>query len=263
MKFKLPNLSKRKRNKEPKPKLVNSLWSIMKSTLADFRAQWKLFVLLAAVVEVPSAFIRQFSSSDSSSIDFSIVLFIASMFALVALFWLVQGRSKSKKITQLYTESSKRFLPLFFLSVLLTLIFLPLFGGLFLVFLTVFVGFGMIYNLIGIGLTIASLVVLVRLLLSVAYVIDPKVKFKDSLILSWQLTKRRFWYVLWSAFAFIVPLSFVVGILTYLITKIPVVGPNVVTHSILNGVLASIALPLLVLYWNKIAENISRANGKK
>lgn len=104
---------------------------------------WRLFwqqrrklIALAAVVVVPSNFIR---AASELSIDFSLVLFVAAVFVVLALMHFCHNiaAASTQSVAKIYTQSSGRFLQLLGVTLLQALALLPaIFAGV----LAVFVG---------------------------------------------------------------------------------------------------------------------------
>ena len=126
-----------KYKKSPKPNLSEKRWVIIKKSLTYYKQNWQKLFLLSALVMLPTSIIRSYSSAQySSSLDLSLVMVLASLYCLLALFWFVQQRTKSTKISKIYVESSVRFFPQLLIFIILSLLFLPAAAGLIFMLLT-------------------------------------------------------------------------------------------------------------------------------
>lgn len=204
-------------------------------------------MLITAVVAVPSTFIR---SASAVTVDFSSVLFIAAMFAVLALIYYCHHLSTApaQSIAKTYTQASGRFLQLLGVTLLQALALLP---GVFAVVLMVFVGgFGLSQLLYVPGIVLLALTALGIAGLSLAQYIAAceDVSIVGALRASWQRTKGiklkitgHFALILLIISAVSTGVFFVVNISSLLATSWFVQG-------LVSSVLIVIALPWFITY---------------
>ena len=117
-------MSKTKKAKLPK---LPKPWGLFRSSWSDYRAGWKRFILILAIVAVPINLIPLFNfSTAAASID-SYTLF-ATIFMNVALIWAIVERDRSGKVPSLshaYYDSSIAIIRFILVTLLLVLMLLP------------------------------------------------------------------------------------------------------------------------------------------
>lgn len=227
---------------------------VLSPALARVVATWRLFwqqrsklMLITAVVAVPSTFIR---SASAVTVDFSSVLFIAAMFAVLALIYYCHHLSTAptQSIAKTYTQASGRFLQLLGVTLLQALVLLP---GVFAVVLMVFVGgFGLSTLLYIPGVILLALTALGMSGLSLAQYIAAceGVSIVGALRGSWQRTKGLKLKLV-GHFALILLIISVVSTGVFFVVNISsLLATSWFVQGLVSSVLIVIALPWFITY---------------
>jgi hypothetical protein len=132
-------LPRKKTENSTKPGSKHQLVPALTRLVATWRLFWQQrakLMALAAVVVVPSTLIR---AANEVTIDFSLVLFVAAVFAVLALinFCHNMAVASSLSVAKIYTQSSGRFLQALGVTLAQAVALLP---GIFAAVLIVFVG---------------------------------------------------------------------------------------------------------------------------
>jgi len=266
--------AKPSKQKTPKLKRQQSLWSIIKATLGEFKRHWGAYMLMAAVVFVPSAIIRQFTASSSSGNDYSIALYLADLFAVLALFWRAQGRgagssqggadtaSSSPKIRDIYVASSRRYLPFLLIAVLLAVILVPFALGFLLIFLTTAAGLAAYYLIGGFLIIAVCLFIIVRLSLAIVAVVDEQMTWRSAIRTSWRLTRRQWWHLALSYLTYFVVAALLAGAILSLFGHIPAIGRNSIAIGVVNGLLLAVTIPILTIYATNLFVNLQSSQAQ-
>ena len=241
-----------------KSKRQQTLWQIIKQTLGEFRGHWRGYMAIAAIVFVPSAIIRQYTNGSTGANDYSIVLYLADLFAVLALFWRVQGRATqgTHKIRDLYVASSRRYLPFLLIAVLLAVVLIPFALGFLLIFLTTAAGLAAYYLIGGFLIVAICLFLIIRLSMAIVVVVDDQNTWRRAIAISWQTSRRHWWYLAWSYMIYFVAAAILAGVALNVYRLIPVIGKNSIGIGVMNGLLLAITIPILTIYATNIFANL-------
>ncbi len=253
----------RKKDSSNKPKLSRNLRRTIKDSIMEFKNDWRIYFLTAAIVFIPSSFVRQYTASSSGANDYSLVLFLVAIMGLLALFWRVRYRSsKKQRIRELYVLASRRYLPFLLISVIIGVLLIPFTLGFLLVFLTAAAGQSILFLLGGVLVIALCVYVSVRLSLSIVAVVDEKNNWRAGIKLAWKLSKGRVWYLTWAYLIYFIGIGLGAGLIISLTAIIPIIGTNSFFTGLVNGLVASVTIPLLVIYFSNLFDNLNSSHGQ-
>lgn len=244
-------------NRKPLPK--RTLTPALTRLVVTWRLFWqqrRKLTALAAVVVVPSTFIR---AASELTIDFSLVLFVAAVFTVLALMHFCHNIAvvSTQSVAKTYTQSSGRFLQLLGVTLLQALALLPaIFAGV----LAIFVGgFNLSYWLYIPALLILILTALCLAGLSLAQFVAvcEQSSVLGSLQSSWRRTRRvrtklvgHFALILLVITAMSTAIFFVVNISSSLVESWFV-------QAVVSSALLVIALPWFITYGYSVYAELS------
>jgi len=229
-----------------KPQLIPALTRLVVTWRLFWQQRAKL-IALAAVVVVPSTLIR---AASEVTIDFSLVLFVAAVFAVLALMYFCHNMAlvSSQSVAKIYTQSSGRFLQLLGVTLAQAVALLP---GIVAAVLIVFVGgfnLSRWLYLPGLVILVLTLVGIASLSLAQFIATCEDASIVGALRASWQRTKGNrlkltghFALILLIISAFSSAVFFVINLSTMLAASWLVQGT-------VSSLLIVIALPWFITY---------------
>ena len=225
---------------------------------------WRLFwqqrgkmLALAAVVVVPSTLIRAVSEV---TIDFSLVLFVAAVFAVLALirFCHSMDTASSQSIAKIYTQSSGRFLQVLGVTLVQAVALLP---GIFAIVLIVFVGgFGLSRWLYIPGLLVFAftLVGVAGLALAQFIAACEDTSIIGSLRASWQRTKGKRLRLVGHFALVLLIISAVSSAVFFVINLSAMLAASWLVQGVASSLLIVVALPWFITYGYSIYGETTR-----
>lgn len=259
--FRMFKKAKIKKINKVKTKRSLSRWGLIKLTTATYRANFWQFSRVAAVVVVASSLIRTYDSAHSNSNDVALFLYLAGLYALVALFWLnYQPSALKRKISQVYVASSARFLPFLNVSILQGLMSLPLVAGLTIIILGISLGLTIFISLAGAVLVAISIILLVWFSLAAAAVLDKTRTSIAALRQSRRLVRGNFWRVLLDFVVFFISFGLAAGLITELASLIPTLGRSWIFQGLVSGAVLSAFLPLFSIFLYNVYQSFTVAD---
>ncbi len=248
------------RKADSSTKVGQKLTGVVPRLTATWRLFWQQrgkFVLLAAVVAVPSTLVR---SASAVTMDFSIVLFVAGLYTVLALIYFCHHLSTATKqsIAVIYTRASGRFLQMLGVTLLQALALLP---AIFAVALLVFVSsFDMAKLLYIPGFLLLFFAILGAVGLSMAQFIaaSEDASVIGALRASWVRTRGLKLRLLghYGLFGFIV--AMVSGVVFFVVNISSVLATSWFVQGVVSSVLLVIILPWLVTYGYSIYDETAQ-----
>jgi hypothetical protein len=237
-----------------KPAKLPGSRKLLRRSLAEFRAHWKIYLGIVALVSVPVNIIETYFAPGAGLQSY---LSMAGLFMNVALLYAVvriADRGQDFGVRTAFYSGSHAILRLFVVLIWIGLMIVPLAVGseIYAVGMagpvSASLGENILLGLLGLIFALPSLWLLGRFSLSLVAVVDHEIRPISALRLSWRLTAGRFWPVLgrlimlviWSILIMILPL----GILALLYG----VMHWVLWLMLLQLVAALIGLPLYSIY---------------
>lgn len=252
--------AKLKLNKAAKPKTARrKLSPVLPRLVTTWRLFWSQRVklmALAAVVAVPSTFLRSYQQL---STDFSLILFGASLYCLLALIYFCKHIDKagSESVASIYTRSSGRFLQLLGVTLLQSLALVP---GIFAAVLLTFIGsFNLpttlyIPGIITLGI---SFVVLASLSLAQFAATCESLTIWQSLRASWQRTKRSRLRIVLNFAGLFVVVAAISSLLFFLVNLSSLLATSWFVQGLVSSALIVVFLPWVVIYGYSIYDELS------
>ncbi len=205
------------------------------------------FWTIAGVVTIPSAMIRSYQSL---TVDFSLVLFIASIYCVMSLIAVCRDfeGAKSQKIGVIYTKASGRFLQALGATLVQALALLPALLGITLGLFVISFGLSNFYIVPAVILGLMSVYLLGRLAVALYIAVVEEATIRQSIIRSWQRTKGKTLRIL-SRYVviFAVIILATVGIFS-IVNVAPILAQSWLVQGAVSAVLATVSLPWLIIF---------------
>ncbi len=241
-----------------KPSLIGP-WALFIAAIRDFRAHWWPYLLLVAIVAIPTNVLKLFDDLANDS-GFSAYSFFAAIFMNVALIYMTIAALNGQRlpsIRQAYYKGSGAVLRFLLASLGLLVVLAPAaFGAtLLLMALSAIPGTSpaiaevLLFAVVSMVLAAPSLWLFIRFGFSTYIVVEDGLAPIQSLRYSWRLTKGRFWSLL-GRFAFLLLILIVATALAYLpALLLGLVYRDInALNSLYQIILGLITLPLVNLY---------------
>ena len=215
------------------------------------------FLTVAGVVAIPSAMIRSYQSL---TVDFSLVLFIASIYCVLSLIVVCRDfeGTKSQKIGAIYTKASGRFLQALGVTLIQALALLPALLGMTLGLFVVSFGLTNFYIVPAVILGLMSVYLLGRLAVALYIAAVEEATIRQSMIGSWQRTKGKTLRIVSRYIVlFAVIILATVGIFS-VVNVAPILAQSWLVQGAVSAVLVTISLPWLVIFGYSIYDETSR-----
>lgn len=237
------------------------------NTLRFYKQNFWSFTKIAAIVVLISAIIKSYDLTHTNSSDIALILYVAGLYTFLALLWLNFNKKEGEKIkiSEIYTSSSARFFPFLAVSLVQSLISLPLIIGFVLIILTVGLGMAPVFILIGGVLIIVSVILLIWYSLAGLVVVEEaNLTSIKALSRSKKLVKGNFFGLLFDYLLFILVIGFFSGLIINLITRIGFIGDNWFFKGLIDGVLLTVVLSIVSIFGFNIYQDLkSRSNDQR
>lgn len=240
---------------QSKPNLTPALTRLVVTWRLFWQQRGKL-AALAAVVVVPSTLVR---AASEVTTDFSLVLFVAAIFAVLALVYFCHNmtRASTQSIAKIYTQSSGRFLQLLGVTLAQAFALLP---GIFAAVLIVFVGgfnLSQWFYVPGFVVLALSLIGIASLSLAQYITVCEDASIIGSLRTSWQRA-RGLRLRLTGHFALILlMISAISSAVFFIINLSAILAASWLVQGAVSSTLIVIALPWFVTYGYSIYDELS------
>lgn len=223
---------------------------IVRASLSFYKQNFIKLSSVASIVLLSSSVVKAYDQNSSTNSDIVLILYVAGLFALVALIWVCFNAEKVKRVplSQIYVSSSARFLPLLLVSIAQTLMSLLAIVGGFVFLLATAAGLGWWLAVIGGVMILLSIWLLVRYSLAGLLVVGESVSGRTALKRSRELTKKFFWRLLGSYVGFVIVIGFSCGLVLEIFVRLPVLSKIWFFQGLVNGILLSIVVPLMVIF---------------
>lgn len=241
-----------------KSKRTNS-FKLLLNSLRFYKQNFWRFTRVAALVVLLSSIIKAYDVAHSNSNDLALVLYLAGLYVFLALLWLNFNHSKATalKISQIYRQSSGRFLPFLAISLLQGLMSLPLIFGFFIIIVAIAVRATPLLILPGALLVLLSIVLLVWYSLAGLIIVEESSTTSlKALKTSRKLVKGNFWELIGDYVLFIIVLGLGSGLILQLVTVIKPLSTSWFFQGIINGLLLTVILVTTSIFGYNVYQDL-------
>jgi len=236
---------------------LNPVWVLL-AGIKLWRIKFWRIVWLTLVIAIPASVIRVVQLDGVN--DVSILATLAGLFLTLTLTYafLHEQELKKSRFTQLYVLASSRFLPFLFDTILLSLLSLVIFLGVFVIILALSTQIPQALALLGIVIIVTTLYFLVRFSIASILVVQNDITAISAMRLSWQLTHKNLWR---TSFAWLVILFSIVifsGLIFTIVDIASGYNTNQMVLVALNAVILTLILPIFIGYGVEITKRLEQ-----
>lgn len=240
---------------DKKTKLIGVLPRLT-STWGLFWQQRVKLMALAAIVVVPSSFLRSYQAL---TVDFSLILFMAGIYAVLALIYYCHHMADAQNLSapRVYTLASGRFLQILGVSLIQSLVLVPvIFSAALLLFVGSFSLPVWLYLPGGVFLVL-SLVVATGLSQVQFIAASEDLSVVGALRASWKRTKGNKLRVLLHLLAFFLLAGLVSAAIFFVVNMSSFLATSWFVQGLVSSLLVVVALPWLIVYGYSIYDELS------
>lgn len=231
---------------------------LLVDTLIYYRQNLARLLGLSGVVFFTSAMIQAYQNRYETNIDLAFIIFGAGVMSFMAMSWFNINRTEaeSMRFSHIYNKANRYYLPYLAVSVIQSILLLPVVFGIFLSIIAV--SLGLTYWM----QVLAVVMVLIAMILSIWYsqagfvVLDHRMSSFKALRQSQRMVRGQMRRIVTAYVVFVVLVGVVVGVIGFLSTHIKFLETNWLAGGLLGGILATLIVSLGSVFSYNLYQNV-------